>query len=437
MKTLGLDIGTTTLSAVVVENTEILTSITRKNDSFLPTDFPWERIQSPDVIRKIAVQMIDELLELFPDIQCIGITGQMHGIVYLDQNGFPVSPLYIWQDGRGDLQFCNEESYATHLSRLTGYPLATGYGMVTHYYNLQNGLIPETAATFCTIHDYIAMLLAGNTTPVIDTGNAASLGVFHVEKGCFDLNALQKAGIDSRLVPKLAQSPCIGLYKDSIPVYVAIGDNQASFLGSTDGDLNSMLVNVGTGSQFSVYTENYMTCPGMETRPFPSGGYLLVGASLCGGRAYALLEQFFRESVQAMTGSTPESCYSAMDKLLSGQEKPTDLPTLIPLFQGTRQNPMLRGQITGLSTENFTPQHLIWAMLEGMVEELYGMYVSFLNAGGTPSRLIGSGNGLRKNMHMQKCFSEHFKLPLAMSNCLEEAATGAALFAKMNATQKA
>ena len=56
-------------------------------------------------------------------------------------------------------------------------------------------------------------------------------------------------------------------------------------MGATDGDIHTMLVNVGTGSQFSVYTKDYMTCPGLETRPFP-GGYLLVGASLCGGRAY-------------------------------------------------------------------------------------------------------------------------------------------------------
>ena len=54
-----------------------------------------------------------------------------------------------------------------------------------------------------------------------------------------------------------------------------------------------MLVNVGTGSQFSVFTPHYLQADGLETRPMPGGGYLLAGASLCGGRAYALLEQFF------------------------------------------------------------------------------------------------------------------------------------------------
>ena len=39
------------------------------------------------------------------DIAVIGITGQMHGIVYTDCNGMAISPLYTWQDGRGNLPY--------------------------------------------------------------------------------------------------------------------------------------------------------------------------------------------------------------------------------------------------------------------------------------------------------------------------------------------
>ncbi len=428
MKILGLDIGTTTVSAVVVENKQVLSALTLKNDSFLPTDRPWEKVQDPAYICTTALQAVETLLAQHADVQRIGITGQMHGIVYLDSLGNPVSPLYTWQDGRGDQSYEDGKSYATHLSQLTGYPLATGYGLVTHFYNIKNGLVPEKAAIFCTIHDYIAMVLAGNTAPVTDPSDAASFGIFQVEKGCFDAAALEKAGIDSSMLPPVAKNACIGYYKNKIPVYVAIGDNQASFLGATGGNVETMLVNVGTGSQFSVYTKDYMTCPGLETRPFP-GGYLLVGASLCGGRAYALLEKFFEDTVSAMTGTAMDSCYDAMDKLLSAG-RPADVPPLIPLFQGTRQEPSLRGSITGLSTENFTPRHLLWAMLEGMTKELHDMYLQYLNAGGNPVKLIGSGNGLRKNLHLQGCFAQLFGQYLTMSDCTEEAATGAALYAQ-------
>ncbi len=428
MKLLGLDIGTTTVSAVVVEEGKVLSALTLKNGSFLPTAYAWEKIQDPTYICTTACEAIRTLLEKYPDVSRIGITGQMHGIVYLNSAGQPVSPLYTWQDGRGDQKTETGETYTAALSRITGYPTATGYGLVTHYYNLKNGIVPDTAVVFSTIHDYIAMHLAGQTTPVTEAGDAASLGLFNVQEGCFDAVALEKAGIPADMLPRLVTEPCIGYYNGQIPVYVAIGDNQASFLGAAGGNLNTMLVNVGTGSQFSVYTRRYMSCPGLETRPFPGGGYLLVGASLCGGRAYALLESFFRETVKAMTGTAPESCYDAMAALLN-QGRLEDMPAITPLFQGTRTNPGLRGSITGLSTENFTPAHLTFAMLEGMTGELYELYRSYRDAGGEDAVLVGSGNGLRKNMHLQNCFTQAFGQPLVMSECTEEAATGAALFA--------
>lgn len=429
MKQLGIDIGTTTVSAVVVAEGTVLSSLTLKNDSFLPSEHPWEKIQDPAYIRGTVFSAVDQLLEQHPDVARIGITGQMHGIVYLDRTGDPVSPLYTWQDGRGSQKNENGETYAQALQRLTGYPVSPGYGMVTHYYNLQNGLVPGKAAVFSTIQDYIAMLLTGAGRPVTDASDAASFGLFDVAAHCFDTGALGKAGISGDLLPAVAKDPCIGEYQGRIPVYVAIGDNQDSFWGATGGRKNAMLINVGTGSQFSVYTPRYMTCPGLETRPFPDGGYLLVGASLCGGRAYALLERFLRDVVRDMTGRTPDSCYEAMNAVLSGRERPNDLPVIAPLFQGTREDPTLRGTISNLTTENFTPAHFLFAMLEGMAAELYAMYLRYVEAGGKTVEMIGSGNGLRKNPHLQSCFSRLFGQPLVLSDCREEAATGAALFA--------
>jgi len=66
-----------------------------------------------------------------------------------------------------------------------------------------------------------------------------------------------------------------------------------------------------------------------------------------------------------------------------------------------------------------------------MAEELTGMYRSYLASGGTNAPLIGSGNGLRKNPFLQRCFTEAFGCPLTLSDCAEEAACGAALFARM------
>ena len=105
MKALGLDIGTTTISAAVLEDSRLLTTLTKNNDSFITEAEPWEKLQDPRRIEAIALSMVEELFAQYPDIGKIGVTGQMHGIVYLDSGGVPVSPLYTWQDGRGDLPY--------------------------------------------------------------------------------------------------------------------------------------------------------------------------------------------------------------------------------------------------------------------------------------------------------------------------------------------
>ena len=99
---------------------------------------------------------------------------------------------------------------------------------------------------------------------------------------------------------------------------------------------------------------------------------------------------------------------------------------------GTVEIGMYRGIIR---VENFTVRHLIYAMLEGMTDELHTMYCSYRNAGGQDAALIGSGNGLRKNVYLQECFSRAFGQPVVMSHCNEEAATGAALFAASNSIE--
>ncbi len=429
MKTLGIDIGTTTISAAVNDSVSgVLASMNMKNSTFIP-GLPWERLQAPEKIYEIVQNCAQKMLEQFPDVEAIGVTGQMHGILYLDRECNAVSPLFTWQDGRGDLPFDSSTSWASRLSESTGYCLATGYGLVSHYYNLHNGQVPKTAVTFCTIADYVAMRLAGSAEPRIDATNAASLGLFDCIHNRFDGAALEKAGIAPDMLPPLAAEPLLGVGPLGIPVYTAIGDNQASFLGATEGRQDALLVNMGTGGQISVFTSDYIQTCALETRPFPGGGWLLVGASLCGGRSYAILENFFRQTVKMVTGEEV-TAYDAMARVLAQSQGLEDCPKSITTFQGTRTDPGRQASITGLTEKNFTPAHLIWSIMEGMARELYDMYSSFLDSGGNvPAVMIGSGNGLRKNPWLCKVFENVFGCPMVLSLSDEEAARGAALFA--------
>lgn len=79
--------------------------------------------------------------------------------------------------------------------------------------------------------------------------------------------------------------------------------------------------------------------------------------------------------------------------------------------------------------ENFTPSKIILGTLYGMVNELYGMYLS----AGKPdfSKLAGSGNGIRSNEALKKVIEDVFGKSLIVPEIAEEAACGAARFAKI------
>jgi len=215
----------------------------------------------------------------------------------------------------------------------------------------------------------------------------------------------------------------IGKTSGGIPVSVAIGDNQASFLGSVRDMESSVLVNVGTGGQVSVLAENPINVAGIEARPCVDGKYLLVGASLCGGRAYAMLEQFFRE-VANSAGAEVDSMYPFMGELLDkniGNKLEFDNK-----FCGTRENSQIRGSVANLGIDNFTMKHFMLGILDGIVSELFEMFEK-MNV--KMKNLVASGNGIRKNKILQELFAERFGVTLEIPKHKEEAAYGAALFA--------
>lgn len=161
MNAIGIDIGTTTLSAVALNALgEVLEAVTLPNGADIPDTRPWARLQDAEVILEKATGLIDRLCDRHAPVGAIGLDGQMHGMLYVDREGLAASPLATWEDGRGEAPL-GEGTYASELYRLTGCRMATGFGMTTHFWNAQNGEVPQNASKLCTIADYVAMRLSG------------------------------------------------------------------------------------------------------------------------------------------------------------------------------------------------------------------------------------------------------------------------------------
>ena len=398
--------GTTSICGVLMDTDtgEVLRSRTENSNAFLNGRSPWERIQDPEKIVSLAMQILEDLLS--NAVVTIGVTGQMHGIVYTDMQGKAVSPLYTWQDGRGNQPF-GGTTYAGYMRS------HSGYGHVTHFYNTVNGLVHPRAVGFCTIHDYLVMRLCGLKKALIHDSDAASFGDCHLEKNAFAGNGALDVVSDFHVA---------GNYR-GIPVSVAIGDNQASVFSCLTGT-DGILLNIGTGSQISVLSDHVIDANGIESRPYFDGTYLVVGAALCGGRAYAVLKDFYARVLGYATEIEDARVYGIMEQMLHGIEHSS--LTVDTRFSGSRADENLRGSIHGISTQNFTPEELTCGVLEGIINELHALYCTM---GVQRRALAGSGNGLRMNpalcLAAERVFGATMHIPLHT----EEAAYGAALFA--------
>ena len=92
--------------------------------------------------------------------------------------------------------------------------------------------------------------------------------------------------------------------------------------------------------------------------------------------------------------------------------------------------PEEKGSITGIGVENFHPGAMTLGVIDGILDELYEMYTQMCAVTGKKAtKLVGSGNGLRKNSLMQNLAEEKFGMKLEIPLYQEEAAYGAALYA--------
>ena len=154
MKSIGIDIGTTTISFAVTDNDTlaVIQKYTIASAGFIHTENPWERIQDTDVILSRIRPVLKDILDTYSDISAIGITSQMR------------------------------RSICRILSDDTGIKTASGYGLVTHLFNVRKGLVPADASTFCTIGDYLGMVLTGRKSPLVHISQAAGMGLFELYK---------------------------------------------------------------------------------------------------------------------------------------------------------------------------------------------------------------------------------------------------------------
>lgn len=441
---MGIDIGTTgTKTILMQESGKILSSSVQEYS--LQTPWPNWAEQNPEDWWMATVKSISKVLSDSKiggeNIKGIGLSGQMHGAVFIDKDYKVLRPCILWCDQRTAKQcdYITEKIGKHRLIELACNPALTGFtaGKVIWvrdnepevYQNTFKILLPK---------DYIRFRLTGSfATEVSDASGTLFLDV---KKRRWSDEILKKLDIDRGLMPECFESPLVsgkinskasrltGL-KAGTPVVGGGGDNAAAAVGSgivKEGMISSSIGTSGVVFAFSqkVKTRAHTFCHAVPGKWHVMGVMLSAGGSL----------RWFRDNLGAE--EVKEAKKRNLDPYEVLIEKATTAPPgcegliFLPYLAGERAphaNPNAKGVFFGLTLRH-RKAHLIRSILEGVAFGLRDSLEMIRGMGISVKEVRALGGGARSSLWRQMQ-ADIMNLEMATVNVTEGAAFGAAILA--------
>lgn len=265
--TLGIDIGTSGTKTLAIDETgKILASASAE----YPCDHPkpgWSE-QDPELWWKATCDTVKGVLakgNLKPsDIAGVGLSGQMHGSVFLDGNGNVIRPALLWNDQRTSMECAEIEEKAggrESLVRMVGNPALTGFTAPKILWVRRNESANwEKVRQILLPKDYIRYRLSG--TYATEVSDASGTLLLDVANRRWSKELLSKLELDLALLPPCFESPeisskvsAIGSHgtglREGTPIVGGGGDQPAGAVGN--GIVHNGVVSATMGTSGVVF----------------------------------------------------------------------------------------------------------------------------------------------------------------------------------------
>ena len=370
---IGVDLGTSAMKLLLMDG---LGNILNTVSKAYPLEFPrpgWSQ-QDPADWKKALFEGIPELLRGFDSatVAGIGVGGQMHGLVVLDEKDQIIRPAILWNDGRTAKQvdYLNKVIGKEKLSSLTANIAFAGFTAPKILWMRENE--PENFRKIAKImlpKDYLNYLLTG--VHACDYSDASGMLLLDVKSKCWSMEMLEICGICATQMPQLFESyDCIGTLKPEIAsdlglsahvkVCAGAGDNAAAAVGTGVVGKGGCNISLGTSGTVFISSETFGVddSNGLHAFAHADGGWHLMGCMLSAASCNKwLMEEIFRtEDYQAEQAAIPA------EKL--GENRVFFLPYLM----GERSpinDTNARGTFIGMTMDT-TRADLTQAVLEGV-----------------------------------------------------------------------
>lgn len=357
---------------------------------------------------------------LLDGVRALGVGGQQHGMVTLDDSGEVVRPALLWNDTRSakaaeDLieEFGGPQFWADAVGSV---PVASFTVTKLRWLAEHEPQLAERVRRVLLPHDWLTWKLLGGE-PVTDRGDASGTGYFSPAKNEYRTDILERAfGRTPELPRVLGPNEPAGETADGILVSAGTGDNMAAALalGLGEGDV---AVSLGTSGVVSGVTE--------VAPADPSG--IVAGFADATGRFLPLACTLNAARVLTATAAMLGTDLAGLDRLALAAEPGAGGLTLLPYLDGERTPnlPDAAGSLHGLRRTNMTPENLARAAVEGMLSGL-AAGLDVVQAHGSRARRVLLIGGAAQSAAVRAIAPTVFGVPVTVPEPAEHVALGAA-----------
>lgn len=439
---LGIDIGTSSIKAMLLDTKRGVAAVKKSEyDVAIPDAKRAE--QDPEIWWNGLLEILrqfrcdENTKAAFDNIAGIGFSGQMHGLVCIDEAGVPVRPAILWLDQRsGDIvREMNAQLGEETKKHVLHNQIAAGFAFPSLLWMKKNE--PENYWKTYKIFqpkDYIRYKITGEMGT--DVTDASATAAFHIEKRTWAWDIIDQFQVRRDIFPKCHESneyagsvskECAKItgLRQGIPVVYGCGDQMAQSIGNGVYRENAVISNIGTGGQVSAFSKTDVYDEKLRTNTFchaVNKGYSVFGATLnCGNSLKWICRNFLDmgsdryETCNEFAAQVPAGCGGMIYlPYLSGERTPI-------------MNDNAKGVIFGMKLEH-DKRYVVRAVMEGMIYSLKDCLCLLQNMGIDSEEIIASGGGAYSEVMLQMQ-ADIFERRIKVCDVCEQACLGACIIA--------
>ena len=418
---IGIDIGTSAAKTLLMDEHGVVTAqVSREYPLYQPAN-GWAE-QDPEDWRNAVFSAVRELMERSQaepeQVMGIGFSGQMHGLVMLDENGKPIRRSIIWCDQRSAAQtqeMCSLMPEEKWLEITANPPIAAWTAAKILWMRKEEPENWEKCRHILLPKDYIRYCLTG--VFATDVSDASGMQLLDVKNRVWSDTVLECLSIDKAMLAQVFESQEVtgtllpeaakelGL-TEKVKVVAGAADNAAAAVGIGVVRDGESFTTIGTSALLYTHLERYTPVPGgglhLCCAAVP-GSWFTMGGPQAAGLSLEWFKDFYCQDMIEQADRENRNVYQlineAAEKIPAGSERLIYMPYLMG-ERTPHMNPKCRGAFVGLNIIH-QKSHLLRAIMEGIAYSLADCNALLKETGTEISSMKACGGGSKSKLWRQ------------------------------------